>query len=86
MNTNTIRTNRAGTIESCAGIAVHHIKEPDALAAGPTLAREITRLEMDAQRTLDATHAERCRQTARELYALLMLWRAMNRSAGLRNS
>jgi hypothetical protein len=76
-NRSTIRINRAASIESAHGIAVHTIKEPDSLSAGPAMQREINRLLAEASRTLDATHAERCRQTARELYALLNLWRAI---------
>lgn len=73
----TIRINRTATIESAHGIAVHHIKDPDSLAAGPAMQREVNRLLIEAGRTMDATHAERCRQTARELSALLNLWRAI---------
>lgn len=72
MTTNQSRINRAGNVESCAGIVVHHIAETDSpRATRIALEREAASLIRQAMRSHDATYAERCLQTARALKTLI---------------
>lgn len=76
MPANLTRINRAGNVESCAGIVVHHIAETDSpRAARIALERETASLIRQAMRSMDATYAERCLQTARAL-KILIDWNA----------
>lgn len=78
--TTIIRTNRAGNVESCAGIVVHHIAETDSpRATRIALEREAANLIRQAMRSMDATFAERCLQTARALKTLINLNAAIER-------
>lgn len=66
------RIDRTGTVESVAGIVVHHIAETDSpRATRIALEREAASFVRQAMRSMDATFAERCLQTARALKTLI---------------